>query len=33
VRLDAPTFDTTSNDVAIETLQLVADEVQIREEP
>jgi phage tail-like protein len=33
VRLDAQTFDATSNDAAIETLQLVADGVRIREEP
>jgi phage tail-like protein len=29
-RLDAPSFDVTSNDVAIETMELVADGVTIR---
>jgi phage tail-like protein len=31
-RLDAPSFDVTSNDVAIERMELVADGVVVREE-
>jgi phage tail-like protein len=32
-RLDAPSFDVTSNDAAIETLELVADGVKIEQAP
>ncbi len=32
-QLDAPTFDASSNDVAIETMQLMADRIEIEERP
>ena len=33
VKLDAPTFDANSNDIAIETLELVAHEIKIDYDP
>jgi len=33
IKLDAPTFDSNSNDVAIETLELVAHDLKIEYNP